>query len=83
MKILVYGAGAIGGYLGGRLLQNNHQVTMISREVSAEIINNNGLAISEQGDIDRVRPLVLTSVVQAFDEGQQYDLIIMRCHQII
>ena len=77
MKILVYGAGAIGGYLGGRLLQQNHQVTLIAREVSAEIINQSGLHITEGGNRSQTNPLVLTSVLQAFDQGQQYDLIIM------
>lgn len=77
MKILIYGAGAIGGYLGGRLLQQNHDVTLIAREVSAEIINKSGLDISEGGERSHTNPLVLTSVLQAFDQEQQYDLIIM------
>lgn len=77
MKILVYGAGAIGGYLGGRLLQQNHDVTLIAREVSADIINEGGLTITEGEKTDHVKPPVLTSVVQAFEQGQQYDLIIM------
>jgi 2-dehydropantoate 2-reductase len=77
MKILVYGAGAIGGYLGGRLLQQEHEVSMITREVSAEIISNGGLFITEGDSQTQVNPLMLTSVVQAFEQKQQYDLIIM------
>lgn len=77
MDILVYGAGAVGGYLGARLLQQKHQVTMIAREVTAELITLNGLSITEHGERERVRPKVLTSAMAAFQDGRAYDLIIM------
>lgn len=77
MKILVYGAGAVGGYLGARLFQQAHEVTMVAREVAAELIGANGLTISEGDQHDQVRPTVLASIMHAFNEGQQYDLIIL------
>lgn len=77
MKILIYGAGAVGGYLGAKLLQQNHEVTLVAREVTAELINLNGLTITEDGSRHTVQPLVVTSLVQAFNEEQTYDLIIL------
>ncbi len=77
MEILVYGAGAVGGYLGARLLQQKHQVTMIVREVAAELIQMNGLSITEHGERERVRPHVVTSAMAAFQNGRAYDLIMM------
>lgn len=77
MKILVYGAGAVGGYLGARLSHQKHQVSLVTREVTAEIVKANGLSISEAGRRDTTYPTVFTSVVEAFNEGQQYDLIIL------
>lgn len=77
MDILVFGAGAVGCYLGARLLQQQHQVTLIGREVTAELINLNGLSITEHGERERVRPTVLTSAMAAFQNGRTYDLIIM------
>jgi len=77
MKILVYGAGAVGGYLGGRLAQHDHQVTLITREVTAELIRKHGLTITEKGETELTRPGVASSVAQAFQGGESYDLIIM------
>jgi 2-polyprenyl-6-methoxyphenol hydroxylase-like FAD-dependent oxidoreductase len=31
MKICIYGAGAVGGYFGGRLSQAGHDVTFVAR----------------------------------------------------
>jgi len=49
MKILVYGAGAVGGYLAGRLSQQGHDTAVIVRDITASIIKENGLAITENG----------------------------------
>lgn len=78
MKILIYGAGAIGGYLGARLAQSSHDVTMIARAAAAEVASTNGLYISEEGRTELVRPQVVSSVAQAFmGEDARYDLIVM------
>lgn len=77
MDILVYGAGAVGGYLGGRLAQHGHQVTLIARQVTADLINANGLTITEAGATVRTRPTAVTSIAQAFMGGRSYDLILL------
>ncbi len=48
-RILVYGAGAIGGYLGGMLALAGHPVTLVARPQTAEAINAEGLLITQNG----------------------------------
>lgn len=51
MKILVLGAGAVGGYFGGRLLESGKDVTFLVREKRQEQLKKNGLRIkSPHGD---------------------------------
>lgn len=51
MRIAVMGAGAIGGYLGGRLAQAGHEVHLIARGAHLEAMRARGLRIeSPHGD---------------------------------
>jgi 2-dehydropantoate 2-reductase len=57
VRILVVGAGAIGGYLGGRLLQAGRDVTFLVRPRPAAELARIGLAIrSRFGDINLSSP---------------------------
>jgi len=52
MKIAVMGAGALGGYFGGRLSAAGHEVTLIARGAHLAAIRDNGLRIqSPHGDL--------------------------------
>lgn len=52
MKIAVMGAGALGGYFGGRLARAGHEVWLIARRAHLEAIRKNGLRIfSPKGDV--------------------------------
>lgn len=77
MRILIYGAGAIGGYLGSRLMQNGHHVVMLDRQIVADGINANGITVEEGDQTDRVRPTAVTSVTQALNIHSDYDLVVM------
>ncbi|UCC52769.1 MAG: NAD(P)-binding domain-containing protein, partial [Anaerolineaceae bacterium] len=77
MNILVYGAGAIGGYLGSRLLQNGHQVVMLDRQEMADAINRDGIQVSEGGQMVEVKPTAVSSLDEALAFEQRYDLILM------
>jgi len=51
MKICIYGAGAVGGYFGGRLSQAGHDVTFVARGKTLDAIAANGLQVeSINGD---------------------------------
>lgn len=52
MKIAIMGAGALGGYFGGRLAAAGHDVTLIARGAHLAAIKANGLRIqSPKGDL--------------------------------
>ena len=60
MRIAVYGAGGIGGYLGGRLAQAGEEVALIARGEHLKAIRDRGLRIdSINGDVV-VRPAYAT-----------------------
>jgi 2-dehydropantoate 2-reductase len=45
MRIVVYGAGAIGGVLGARLFENGHDVILIARGAHYEAMRDQGLRV--------------------------------------
>ena len=45
-RIVVFGAGAVGGYFGGRLAQAGQHVTFIARGAHLDAIRRNGLQVS-------------------------------------
>ena len=45
MKILIYGTGGVGGFIGGKLAQTQHQVTLIARGDHLKAIQENGLTV--------------------------------------
>jgi 2-dehydropantoate 2-reductase len=77
MKVLVFGAGAVGSYLGGRLCQAGHDVTLVVRLAAAEAIKQHGLAIRDEEQRLVLQPRVVTSLRQAFLDEATYDLILL------
>ncbi len=49
MRFIVYGAGAVGGVVGGRLHQHGHDVVLIARGAHYEAIRAHGLALATRG----------------------------------
>lgn len=49
MRFVVYGAGAIGGVVGGRLFEHGHDVTLIARGEHLRVIQSVGLRIDSPG----------------------------------
>jgi 2-dehydropantoate 2-reductase len=76
MKILVIGAGAIGGYFGGRLLEAKRDVVFLVRPRRAGQLAKTGLVIkSPAGDVNIPNP----PTVQADALDQHFDLILLSC----
>ncbi|MEM7803267.1 MAG: 2-dehydropantoate 2-reductase [Chloroflexota bacterium] len=81
MNILIFGAGAIGSYVGGHLAQRGHKVTLISRS-GADRLNGQGLTIvKKSGDPIVVQPQAVRSIRQAVQEADEkrieYDFLLM------
>lgn len=75
MRILVVGAGAIGGYFGGRLLEAGRDVTFLVRARRAEQLRRTGLQIRSPRDtFGAPAPTVLTQ-----DLRDPFDLILLSC----
>ncbi len=76
MRILVLGAGAVGGYFGGRLLQAGREVTFLVRPARAALLEEKGLGIqSPVGNVRLEHPPTVTDGAQ----GAPYDLILLSC----
>jgi 2-dehydropantoate 2-reductase len=76
MRILVVGAGAIGGYFGGRLLQAGADVTFLVRPKRAAELAGAGLAIkSPLGDVTLKNP----PTVQADTLAENFDVVLLSC----
>jgi 2-dehydropantoate 2-reductase len=68
VRILVVGAGAIGGYFGARLLAAGRDVTFLVRERRAEQLRRNGLLVmSPMGNVNLpTPPLVSAKEIKSF-----------------
>ncbi len=87
MRILVLGAGGVGGYFGGRLAQKGSDVTFLVRPARAQTIARDGLRIESrhgnwQGQVrcvtqDAVRPVydVVLLTAKAYDLATASDAI--------
>jgi 2-dehydropantoate 2-reductase len=76
MRILVVGAGAIGGYFGGRLLQSGQDVTFLVRPKRAAELASAGLVIrSPAGDVTLKNP----PTVQADKLSEKFDVVLLSC----
>jgi len=76
MRLLVVGAGAIGGYFGGRMLQAGRDVTFLVRPRRASELADAGLVIkSPNGDVTLKNP----AAVQADKLSEKFDVVLLSC----
>jgi 2-dehydropantoate 2-reductase len=77
MRVLVVGAGAIGGYFGGRMLQAGRDVTFLVRPKRAAELASAGLVIksAHHGDVTLKNP----PSVQADRLKENFDVILLSC----
>ena len=75
MRILVVGAGAVGGYFGGRLLAAGRDVTFLVRPKRAAQLARTGLVI--QSRLGSARLDARTATADALHES--YDLVLLSC----
>lgn len=73
MKIVVIGAGAVGGYFGGKIAKAGFDVTFVARGKTFEAIKNQGLELkSIKGDF-----VVYPNVVENIKDLKSPDLVIL------
>ncbi|WP_322049500.1 2-dehydropantoate 2-reductase [Paraburkholderia sp. J67] len=81
MRILVVGAGATGGYFGGRLAAAGRDVTFLVRGARAAQLHADGLVIRSRqgGDLTLRDPQTVTREALAAPGAQSYDLVLLSC----
>jgi len=76
MRILVVGAGAVGGYFGGRLAAAGQDVTFLVRAGRADKLQRDGLVIrSPRGDLTQRDVKTILAGVNA----EPFDLVLLSC----
>ncbi len=82
MKICVVGAGAIGGFMGARLAQRDHEISLIARGPHLAAIRQDGLRLLQDNE-----EIVARNVVATDDIGelpvQDVVLLALKSHQIV
>lgn len=80
MKICVYGAGAIGGYLGAKLALAGEEVTLIARGPHLEALRKDGLKLIEAGKTEVIR---IRALADAREAGpQDYVVLGVKAHAL-
>jgi 2-dehydropantoate 2-reductase len=74
MRVLVLGAGAVGGYFGARLIEAGTKVTFLVRQRRAGQIARSGIVVESHFGNFSVRPNYTTEAT-----GSDWDLVIVAC----
>lgn len=80
MKICIYGAGAIGGYMGAKLAKAGADVSLVARGPHLAAMQANGLTLIEEGVRESVA--VRASAVPAELGVQDYVIITLKAHSV-
>lgn len=80
MKICIYGAGAIGGYLGAELAGTNCDVTLIARGPHLDAMRNNGLTL-QIGNEERQVDIACTDDPSSIGP-QDYVIVTLKAHSV-
>ena len=76
MKVCIYGAGAIGGWIGAHLAQTGHEVSVVARGANLEALQKNGLQCVQTQAADATLKVNVKVSAQPVDLGLQ-DLVIV------
>ena len=81
MKVCVVGAGAIGGYMGVRIAEQGHEVSLVARGPHLAAIKEKGLILRQDGKETCVRKIFATSDITECGH-QDVVLLALKAHQI-
>jgi 2-dehydropantoate 2-reductase len=78
MKVAIFGAGAIGGFLGAKLAAAGADVTFIARGPHLAAMRENGVTLISGGQTINVRPRCLSDAAEA--GTQDFVLVTLKAH---
>ncbi len=81
MKICIFGAGAIGGYVAAKLAQTDAEVSVVARGPHLEAMQKKGLTLVEEGQ-DPVNVSIKASDNAADLGPQDYVFITLKAHSV-
>ena len=81
MKICIFGAGAIGGYMGAKLAQAGAEVSLVARGPHLAAIKDKGLTLAE-ADRDPVTVKINASENPADLGPQDYVIVTLKAHSV-
>jgi 2-dehydropantoate 2-reductase len=81
MKVCIFGAGAIGGYIGAKLALSGEDVTLIARGPHLKEMQASGLKLIEEGKEHVVRPRVVADSREA--GPQDFVFLSVKAHALI
>jgi 2-dehydropantoate 2-reductase len=76
MKVCIYGAGAIGGWIGVHLAQTGHQISVVARGETLQALQKNGLQCIQTQDPEKILRAQVSASANPADLGPQ-DLVIV------
>ena len=79
MKVCIFGAGAIGGYLGVQLSLAGHDVSLIARGQNLEAMRANGMRLLIDGEERVAQPFCTDDPAEA--GAQDYVIVALKAHQ--
>jgi 2-dehydropantoate 2-reductase len=80
MKICVFGAGAIGGFMGVKLAQAGADVTFIARGPHLEAMKKNGVKLISEGQTHVVHPRLTSDPKEA--GPQDFVIVTLKAHSL-
>lgn len=80
MKICIFGAGAIGGYMGAKLAQAGADVSLVARGPHLAAMQSNGLTLIEEGET--TTQTVTVSEDPAALGPQDYVIVTLKAHSV-
>jgi 2-dehydropantoate 2-reductase len=74
LRIVIVGAGAVGGWMGGRLAQGGHAVTLVGRQHLADAVAAEGLRLRSPDNAGGMADTVVTNlrVVTSLDDASAH-----------
>lgn len=80
MKVCVFGAGAIGGYMGAKLCKTDAEVSLIARGPHLAAMETHGLRLRESGEETVVKPLVMQDPAEI--GPVDYVIVSLKAHSV-
>jgi len=74
LSLLIFGAGAIGGYIGGSLLLKGHRVIFLEREHNAPTLRKQGLRLTIEENTHIFKDIEVATSIENSLSGRPFDL---------